>query len=121
MPTKPKLTLMTNTPVLSCVEKIRPDIKMNRTVANDNIPKIIHELAYENKLDIVDIYNLFGGNNTDPETGPERFCKIEKPENDYVDGYHYDIHQIAEFIWLYMEKVVDFDKSLAEKKLVEIP
>jgi len=26
MPTKPKLVLMTNTPVLSCVETIRPDI-----------------------------------------------------------------------------------------------
>ena len=63
MQSKPKLVLMTNTPVLSCVETIRPDIKMQRQIANEIVPKVIHEVASEFDLDLLDIYSLFGGGN----------------------------------------------------------
>jgi hypothetical protein len=74
MPTKPKLVLMTNTPVLSCVETIRPDIKMRRQIANEIVPKVIHEVATEYDLDLLDIYSLFGGgfpNTTKRASDPE--------------------------------------------------
>lgn len=110
---------MTNTPVLSCVETVRPDIQMQRKIANEIVPKVIHEVASEFSLDLLDIYSLFGGgNNTKYAQNPEVYCE-KKPEFDYVDGYHYNIHQIAEFVWLYLERKIDFDQSIGQQKLIE--
>lgn len=110
LPTKPKLTLMTNPPVLSCLDTKRPDIKLHREIANDKVTKNIRELGKQNNLDVLDIFELFGGNDlSNKETSPEKWCQTEKPEYDYADGFHYNIHQIAEYTWLYLEQVMDFD------------
>ena len=45
---------------------------MKRQIANEIVPKVIHEVASEYDLDLLDIFSLFGGGNStkrvsDPE------------------------------------------------------